>query len=55
MGAGISSLSKTCIVGDGSKYNADVTYEFIGIGIEKDEADYNGNCGNIGAAIGPYT
>ena len=55
MGAGISSLSKVCIVGDGSAHDADVTYTFAGIGIERDEVDFNGNCGNLASAIGPYS
>jgi 2-methylaconitate cis-trans-isomerase PrpF len=57
MGAGISSLSKICLVGkpldvEDAKY--DVTYTFVGIGIERPEVDYAGNCGNMSAAIGPF-
>jgi 2-methylaconitate cis-trans-isomerase PrpF len=56
LGAGISSLSKICIVGQGDRKRDgyDVTYEFVGIGIEKDEVDYAGNCGNMASAIGPW-
>jgi 2-methylaconitate cis-trans-isomerase PrpF len=57
LGAGISSLSKVCIVAadEHAKANkCDVSYTFVGIGIEKAEVDYNGNCGNMSAAIGPY-
>lgn len=57
MGAGVSSLSKICLVGlppveDHGRY--DVTYTFVGIGIECDEVDYAGNCGNMSSAIGPF-
>jgi hypothetical protein len=55
MGAGISSLSKICIVGDGSERGADVSYTFVGVGIEKLELDYSGSCGNMASAIGPYS
>jgi 2-methylaconitate cis-trans-isomerase PrpF len=54
MGAGVSSLSKICIVkstsGQGAK--AHVDYTFVGMGIEGDETDYMGNCGNMSSAIG---
>jgi 2-methylaconitate cis-trans-isomerase PrpF len=55
MGAGISSLSKICLVGR-AKYrkDVDILYTFVGMGIEGDEVDLNGNCGNMAAAIGPY-
>lgn len=55
MGAGVSSLSKICLVEpapDGAE--ADILYTFVGMGIEGDEVDLNGNCGNMAAAIGPY-
>jgi hypothetical protein len=57
LGAGISSLSKVCIVAADEQARAndcDVSYTFAGIGIEKPEVDYNGNCGNMSSAIGPY-
>ena len=56
MGAGISSLSKVCIVSpsSGREKEGDVNYTFVGVGIEGDETDYAGNCGNLSAAIGPY-
>ncbi|RMZ74268.1 DUF453 domain [Pyrenophora seminiperda CCB06] len=96
LGAGISSLSKICLVepygkrfpllqkgaryrtgsygldgvretlqaaealdqkeaersGDGPKL--DIDYTFVGLGIENDEVDVAGNCGNMSSAIGPY-
>jgi 2-methylaconitate cis-trans-isomerase PrpF len=65
MGAGISSLSKICLVEPYGKRSAgarnsrekddlDVDYTFVGLGIENDEVDVAGNCGNMSSAIGPY-
>jgi len=54
MDAGISSLSKICIVDRSERSDADVNYTFIGIGIERDEVDMAGNCGNTSSAIEPY-
>lgn len=53
-GAGVSSLSKICVVAPSEREDADVDYTFVGIGIENDEVDIAGNCGNMSAAIGPY-
>ena len=54
MGAGVSSLSKICLVGPSKVEGVDVDYTFVGVGIEEDEVDYAGNCGNMSAAVGPY-
>jgi 2-methylaconitate cis-trans-isomerase PrpF len=77
MGAGISSLSKICLVEaspkmqetstvegpvrkisggaiDADSDEAHVDYTFVGLGIETDEVDTTGNCGNMSSAIGPY-
>ncbi|KAE9971047.1 hypothetical protein EG327_010008 [Venturia inaequalis] len=57
MGAGVSSLSKICLVEPAppeAEAEADILYTFVGMGIEGDEVDLNGNCGNMAAAIGPY-
>lgn len=54
MGAGISSLSKICIIAPSSHPEADVDYTFVGIGIENDEVDLAGNCGNMSSAVGPF-
>jgi 2-methylaconitate cis-trans-isomerase PrpF len=68
MGAGISSLSKICLVepsaaaaaAAASAASADhddtphIDYTFVGLGIESDEVDVAGNCGNMSSAIGPY-
>lgn len=61
MGAGISSLSKICLVersmllrSAGEKARPVIDYTFVGLGIETDEVDVAGNCGNMLSAIGPY-
>lgn len=54
MGAGISSLSKICVIAPSKHPEADVDYTFVGIGIENDEVDYAGNCGNMSSAVGPF-
>lgn len=54
MGAGVSSLSKVCIVKPTPNATSHVDYTFVGMGIEGSEVDYMGNCGNLAAAIGPY-
>ncbi|KAF2470600.1 DUF453-domain-containing protein [Lindgomyces ingoldianus] len=52
MGAGISSLSKICLVERHKKHYID--YTFVGLGVKDDEVDVAGNCGNMSSAIGPY-
>ncbi|KAF2256967.1 DUF453-domain-containing protein [Trematosphaeria pertusa] len=66
MGAGISSLSKICLVEpygkaqataakqQGEEAQAHIDYTFVGLGIENDEVDIAGNCGNMSSAIGPF-
>lgn len=54
MGAGISSLSKVCVIAHCITASADIDYTFFAVGIKEDEVDREGNSGNIIAAIGPY-
>ena len=54
LGAGVSSLSKVCVVARSRRPDADVDYTFVGVGIEGPETDYAGNCGNMSAAVGPF-
>lgn len=54
IGAGISSLSKVCVVSPSQHEDADVDYTFYAVGIKEDEVDTAGNCGNMSAAIGPF-
>ncbi|MBO0741646.1 MAG: PrpF family protein [Hyphomicrobiaceae bacterium] len=54
MGGGVSSLSKVCVVGPPTHPDADVDYTFAQVLIDKARVDYNGNCGNMSSAIGPF-
>jgi 2-methylaconitate cis-trans-isomerase PrpF len=54
MGGGISSLSKVCVIGPPTHPDADVDYTFAQVLIDKARVDYNGNCGNMSSAIGPF-
>lgn len=54
MGGGVSSLSKVCVIGPPSRPDADVDYTFAQILIDRALVDYNGNCGNMSSAVGPF-
>jgi 2-methylaconitate cis-trans-isomerase PrpF len=54
MGGGISSLSKVCVVGPSSRFDADVDYTFAQVAVNEAVVDYGGNCGNMSAAVGPF-
>jgi 2-methylaconitate cis-trans-isomerase PrpF len=54
MGGGVSSLSKVCVVGPPTRSDADVDYTFAQVLIDRARVDYNGNCGNMSSAIGPF-
>lgn len=57
MGAGISSLSKICLVERCWKPGrplGSIDYTFVGMGIKDGEIDVSGNCGNMLSAVGPY-
>lgn len=54
MGGGVSSLSKVCIVGPASRPDADVDYTFAQVQVKEARVDYQGNCGNMSSAIGPF-
>lgn len=54
MGGGISSLSKVCIVGPSTHPHADVDYTFAQVAVKAKKVDYQGNCGNMSAAVGPF-
>jgi len=54
MGGGVSSLSKVCVVGPPTHPDADVDYTFAQVLIDRARVDYNGNCGNMSSAIGPF-
>src|SRR5262249_52432004 len=54
MGGGVSSLSKVCVVGPPTPPDAGVGYTFAQVLIDKARVDFNGNCGNMSSAIGPF-
>lgn len=54
MGGGISSLSKIAIIGPPTRADADVDYTFAQVPIDSTVVQYQGNCGNISSAVGPF-
>ena len=46
--------SKVAIVGPSSRPDADVDYTMAYVGVEAGVVDYEGNCGNISQAVGPF-
>ncbi len=46
--------SKLAIIGPSSSPDADVDYTFAQVSINERVVDYNGNCGNISAGVGPF-
>ena len=54
MGGGISSLSKICILSRSERPDADIDYTFAQVQIREPLVDYNGNCGNMSSAVGPF-
>lgn len=54
MGGGISSLSKVCVVRKSARNDAEAEFTFGQVGIRDSGVDYQGNCGNVSAAVGPF-
>lgn len=54
LGGGISSLSKAAIIGQSSEPDSDVTFNFGQVDVHRPFIDWNGTCGNISAAVGPF-
>ena len=46
--------SKLAIIGPSKRDDADVEYTFAQVSFDSDLVDYNGNCGNISSAVGPF-
>jgi len=46
--------SKVAIVGPSTRADADVDYLFVQVVVNEPRADYNQNCGNILAGVGPF-
>jgi len=54
MGGAVSSTSKTAIVSPAQDPEFDVNYYFGQVSIDKPMIDFQGNCGNISSAVGPF-
>lgn len=54
MGGGISSLSKAVIIGPPTHPDADVDYTFAQVAVDQPVVDWQGNCGNLSSAVGPF-
>lgn len=54
LGGGISSLSKAAIIGRHDGPEADVTFNFAQVDVHRPFVDWNGTCGNMSAAVGPF-
>jgi 2-methylaconitate cis-trans-isomerase PrpF len=54
LGGSTLSTSKVAIVARSQRDDADVDYTFVQLGVTRDEASYDGNCGNISSAVGPF-
>ena len=54
LGGGISSLSKICVVGPSEREGADVEFTFASVGVRGGEVDFEGSCGNMVSAVGPF-
>ncbi len=46
--------SKIAIINRSSRADADVDYTFSQVDVEHDRIGYDGNCGNISSAVGPF-
>jgi probable AcnD-accessory protein PrpF len=55
MGAATSSTSKTVIIARSSRPDHDVDYLFGQVSIDSAFVDWSGNCGNLSAAVGPFS
>jgi 2-methylaconitate cis-trans-isomerase PrpF len=54
LGGGQPGTSKIAIIGPPSIPDADIDYTFGQVLIDHQGIDYEGNCGNISAAVGPF-
>ena len=55
MGAATSSTSKTVILSKSTRPDHDIDYLFGQVSIDKPFIDWSGNCGNLSAAVGPFS
>ena len=54
MGGAVSTTSKVAIISSSRDPNYDVNYHFGQVSIDKPKIGYQGNCGNISSAVGPF-
>ena len=55
MGAATSSTSKAVILAKSTRPGHDVDYLFGQVSIDQPFVDWSGNCGNLSAAVGPFS
>jgi 2-methylaconitate cis-trans-isomerase PrpF len=54
LGGTHSSTSKVVVVAPSTRVDADVSYWFAQIGVDTPIVDWDGNCGNLTTAVGPF-
>jgi len=54
VGGAVSTTSKIGIISKSKDPSYDVVYQFGQVSIEKPIVEYQGNCGNMSAAVGPF-
>ncbi|MFH0845675.1 MAG: PrpF domain-containing protein [Pseudomonadota bacterium] len=54
MGGAVSTTSKVAIISPSKDPAYDVNYHFGQVSIDKPKIGYQGNCGNISSAVGPF-
>ena len=54
LGGGILSLSKAAIVAPSARPDADVDFTFVQVAVDRPVCDWDGVCGNLTAAVGPF-
>jgi len=54
MGGGLSSLSKICVISPPTRADADIDYLFVQVGVTEAKVSFDGNCGNMSSAVGPF-
>lgn len=54
LGGGTSTASKVAIISPSNSPDYDVVYNFGQVAIDRPIVDFQGNCGNISSAVGPF-
>ena len=55
MGSGTSVTSKVCIISKSFEKNIDIDYLFAQVEVDRNHVDYQPMCGNMLAALGPFS